>query len=462
MIKQIIFATKYKEFEDKILDYINTQQREDTYVAVRNATHLDDIVDKCIQLRPSVLVIREEPSVDLLKIVRDLKMSNLPNIHIVAITSNHMSGDPLLNGLIMYGVYDFITAPKFTHADIGELIIHPRTLKDVQNYVPVIDKSNGKLFTSSNPNAEEVTQENSFVESSRANGTVADYQTVAHAENLTEIVDSKEDKTLYSEAAKRASGIELLNIGEKLSYNPLFDVAKSKPKQTPKREAFVNSVPQRVKEEVNEPVIDDVQEEPSVEVIEETPKITPVETPKVEEVIHYEQSKVEPEKPEQEPVIEEVEEKQAPRNAYEEALEILRKEGLPVPQMSVPTSTVPKEAPKPKVPEVPKVKPMEQTKPAETRVETPKKQEAKKLVETPKQMDNEYKFTSDGDSFYKWFNRKDLHDEVFKFKKVIARVNPAELSDTKDIEAYEDMLRVYRKALAESNDREARKGDSNE
>lgn len=462
MIKQIIFATNYKEFEDKILDYINKQQREDTYVLLRSVTHVDDIVEKCVQLRPSVLVIRDTEDVDLLNIVRDLRMSNLPNLHIVVITHNRLSGDPLLTGLIMYGVYDFINATSFTHATVGELIIHPRTLRDVQNYVPTADKINKTVtFSSSEKGAEKNGAPTEIVSSSQSNGSVADYQSVPHAEDLSEITEeTKEDKTLYTESLNNKDASSgLLDIGAKLSYNPLFTnvsmprVNNNQP--TPKITSYETKQLGAKRPSEVKPAINSTIDKPTEQKVDKRTVDTSINS--FEPTTAVSKDKVKPESAREN--IVQREEKLSQVNNVDKVENISKEipsivshdvKGNATNVKVVPNvlPNVKNEQPKANIPTVNKdiVSDSEiKTVTIKHKDRATEKNEEKVVIHT-----STLKPTN---SVYKWFTDAELDKEVDKLKALLDRVRPTSLKTVDDINSYETLLDAYKKVMLEKQSR---------
>lgn len=237
MIKQVVFAVGADEFEKKIIEYLNAEDGENQYVLAHSATHLDGLEDVCARLRPQILVVREglgDQKIDLLDLVRRLKMS-ITGLHIVVLARSRQPGDPFLMGLVMYQIYDFIATGKMSVQSVGDLILSPHTIQDVSNYVPEINlEQNGTQFSFSSPGEKSEGEKvgESFTNDSPLQDIADSYHSVNHVSTLNEIDTHEDETSLFTEKQNKASGY--VNVGSKLSYNPLFQpVAKKQEEHRP-------------------------------------------------------------------------------------------------------------------------------------------------------------------------------------------------------------------------------------
>lgn len=245
MIKQVVFAVGADEFEKKIIEYLNAEDGENQYVLAHSATHLDGLEDVCARLRPQILVVREglgDQKIDILDLVRKLKMS-ITGLHIVVLARSRQPGDPFLMGLVMYQIYDFIATGKMSVQSVGDLILSPHSIQDVSNYVPEINlEQNGTQFSFSSPGEKSEGEKvgESFSNDSPLQDITDSYRAVNHVSTLNEIDTHEDETSLFTEKQNKANGY--VNVGSKLSYNPLFQpVAK---KQEEHRPVLTRETPQ--------------------------------------------------------------------------------------------------------------------------------------------------------------------------------------------------------------------------
>lgn len=239
MIKQVVFAIGADAFEKNIIDYLNTEDGENSYVLAHSATHLDGLQDVCARLRPQILVIREglgEQKVDFLELVRNLKMT-ITGLRIIVLARSRQPGDPFLTGLVLYQIYDFIATGKMSVESVGNLILSPHTIQDVANYVPEVNlEQNGTQFSFASPGMQ-VEGENSPVHQDSGvplQDISETYRSVNHVSTLGEIDAHEGETSLFTEKQNKVNGY--MDVGSKLSYNPLFQpVVKKQEEHRPVR-----------------------------------------------------------------------------------------------------------------------------------------------------------------------------------------------------------------------------------
>lgn len=395
MIKQVVFATGYPEFENKVIEYANEQQDRDKFVLAHSATHLDNIVERCAGIRPSVLVIREgqgNEKVDFLEIIRQL-VTRITNLHIVVITHKRQVGDPLITGLIMYNVYDFIVSDELSPADVGNLIIHPRSIQDIQHYLPKVNlKNNGNqlAFSASNEDDGNLSDINTH-NTEELTDITSDFQSVAHVNQLDEVTHSSDDKSLYKQANKKTGETpSLVNIGSKLSYNPLFTTTKDVSEAQAKIQPTSFSMPK-------------------LHVM-----------PKIEEV------KVE-QKEFKTPL-------QAEPLTSEEATVETKEETLDNEQV---------------VDNTPKT---EETVIEETAETTDVEKTTNEDISLPKEEHNEKQSKPEKrsfNSFLSWYNNTELDKQLTTLNFVLSRINPMELKSNEEMDEYSKIYTLYKDTLAE-------------
>lgn len=226
MSTQIVFAIGYTDFEKQIIIELNNRTEPRKYLSVFSATHLDNILEKCIQLRPQILVIRDSmasPKQDFLGLIRQLRMS-VTGLRIIVLTKQRQPGDPLMTGLMAFGIYDVLARDSFSAADIANLILNPRKIQDMAAYVPKATLENDSNMLSFSASDDGVSPANSNTTilndvSDDTPNSALQSENVNHTEKLVDIHE-KEESNLYTES--KPSGPVVMGKGMKLGYHPLF------------------------------------------------------------------------------------------------------------------------------------------------------------------------------------------------------------------------------------------------
>lgn len=226
MSTQIVFAIGYTDFEKQIIIELNNRTEPRKYLSVFSATHLDNILEKCIQLRPQILVIRDSmasPKQDFLGLIRQLRMS-VTGLRIIVLTKQRQPGDPLMTGLMAFGIYDVLARDSFSAADIANLILNPRKIQDMAAYVPkaTLENDSNMLSFSASDDGVSPANSNTTILNDVSNDTpdpALQSESVNHTEKLADIHE-KEESNLYTES--KPSGPVVMGKGMKLGYHPLF------------------------------------------------------------------------------------------------------------------------------------------------------------------------------------------------------------------------------------------------
>lgn len=248
MPTQIVFATGVADFEQKILSTLNQQTSAGNYLTAFSATHTDNLTQVCMRLRPQIVVIREEMATDagqdFLALVRQMIMS-VTGLRIIVITKKRYPGDPMMSGLIMYGVYDIVSGDQVSPTDVANIILHPNTLQDLKAYVPDVNlERDGTQMSFSAPTDTE-TLNNINEDPTQAapmqplRKSVAVFNQVSHINPLDDIKKS-EDMSLYNEESNpeetpEENGIQdppLFNEVPQFSMNDILGDTEETPKDT--------------------------------------------------------------------------------------------------------------------------------------------------------------------------------------------------------------------------------------
>lgn len=246
MPTQIVFATGVADFEQKILNTLNQQTSAGNYLTAFSATHTDNLTQVCMRLRPQIVVIREEMATDagqdFLALVRQMIMS-VTGLRIIVITKKRYPGDPMMSGLIMYGVYDIVSGDQVSPTDVANIILHPNTLQDLKAYVPDVNlERDGTQMSFSAPtdieplnNINEDPTQSAPMQPLRK--SVAVFNQVSHINPLDDIKKS-EDMSLYNEESNpeetpEENGIQdppLFNEVPQFSMNDILGDTEETPK----------------------------------------------------------------------------------------------------------------------------------------------------------------------------------------------------------------------------------------
>lgn len=342
MPTQIVFATGVADFEQKILNTLNQQTSAGNYLTAFSATHTDNLTQVCMRLRPQIVVIREEMATDagqdFLALVRQMIMS-VTGLRIIVITKKRYPGDPMMSGLIMYGVYDIVSGDQVSPTDVANIILHPNTLQDLKAYVPDVNlERDGTQMSFSAPTGTE-SLNNINEEPTQAapmqplRKSVAVFNQVSHINPLDDIKKS-EDMSLYNEESNpeetpEENGIQdppLFNEVPQFSMNDILGDTEETPKDTdvpklsgvsseennPEQEPENEPQPQEETDKNEEAPVQLEVEEGLTEKTEDAPVIEErsKETPNTDAV--NEETKKEPEKEEETEPVSEAEEPEFP------------------------------------------------------------------------------------------------------------------------------------------------------
>lgn len=155
-MKSVLFAVKasnipsstLEAFETKMMQYLRTQSREYSDAIGNHCDHKEGLLSACNQFRPDVLIINEEltGNGDIVDVIKNIK-SQFPALQVVVLLTRQRSpGDARLANLAMMGVYNWMAAP-WKVEQIGNLILSPKTMKDVEAYIPKVSATaNGLAF----------------------------------------------------------------------------------------------------------------------------------------------------------------------------------------------------------------------------------------------------------------------------------------------------------------------------
>lgn len=246
-MKNVLFAinmegitpNEVKSFEEKTTLALRSGSKDYAEVKPYHADYKEAVLRSCSQFDIDVLIINErlQGCDDFAKLIKEVK-SEFPTILIVAlITDNKMIGDPMLANLVATGVYNWIPSP-WKPEKVANLVISPKKLKEVENYMPrIVEGKNGLAF-------DKVVVDNKD-EFSRPD----ELNDILKMSNNGELVDAlddvdekvSQDDVIFTKKIKTRKGVfgRILKPKATVSEAPAAEVQKEEPVQETEKEETV-------------------------------------------------------------------------------------------------------------------------------------------------------------------------------------------------------------------------------
>ena len=136
LTKKILYATGDTDLNDAIRNYLRDFDASQ-YKSAGDAGYREVVLNKISELNPDIVILSDLLSgqAPLMQMIFDIK-KYFPNLRIIYLTGHDDNSTGKLTQLVIYNVYDFIAADEWNLDEIVNLIKNPKTLSDVQVYLP--------------------------------------------------------------------------------------------------------------------------------------------------------------------------------------------------------------------------------------------------------------------------------------------------------------------------------------
>lgn len=130
--------------EDKIIEALDNQDYSKSQFRKITCDYQENVVNSCKRSKADALIISEKlpGRKDLIDVLKEVK-SVMPNIKIIVLLiKDREVGDLMLAKLAMLGIYNWMPSP-WRPNDIAKLVLNPRQLNDVEQYMPKLVENDG-------------------------------------------------------------------------------------------------------------------------------------------------------------------------------------------------------------------------------------------------------------------------------------------------------------------------------